>query len=216
MRNYGKILALIAMLLLIVSLLSSCFGENKVIDTPASAIAALKEGNGKYARSSTPKGNISSEMRLKTAQDGQTPYAIIVTCSDSRVPAEYIFSAGIGDLFVVRTAGNVIGDFELGSIEYAVEHLGVSAIVVMGHTGCGAVEAALEGHQEGHIKSITDEIYQSFGEIKNTAECERLNIENSINKIKSSDIVIESIQKNKVIVTGAMYDTASGEVEFQA
>ena len=96
--------------------------------------------------------------REDTSENGQHPYAVIVTCSDSRVPAEHIFNAGIVELFFIRTAGNVIGDYALGSVEYGAEYLGTKLIVVLGHTNCGAVDAALHGGAHGAIATITDEI----------------------------------------------------------
>ena len=104
------------------------------IMTADKAMKKLKDGNKKYLDSETGKGNISRALRLYTKEHGQHPYAIVVTCSDSRVIPESIFSAGIGDLFVIRVAGNVIDDHQLGSIEYAASHLGSPLIVVLGHT----------------------------------------------------------------------------------
>ena len=95
----------------------------------------LIEGNMKYLSADTAFGDVSPAIRRDTAQNGQHPYAIVITCSDSRVIPESIFSASIGELFVVRVAGNVIDDHQLGSIEYAADHLGTKLIVVLGHTG---------------------------------------------------------------------------------
>ena len=95
---------------------------------------------------------------MSTWTKGQSPYAIIVTCSDSRVIPENIFSAGIGELFVIRLAGNIIDDHQLGSIEYAAGHLGCRLVVVLGHTHCGAVDAAINSEPAGYIRCITDEI----------------------------------------------------------
>ena len=104
----------------------------------------LLEGNQKYLTSEKGAGDISPRIRLKTAGEGQNPYAIIITCSDSRVIPEAIFQCGIGDLFVIRLAGNVIDNHQLGSIEYAADHLGTKLIMVLGHTHCGAVDAAIQ------------------------------------------------------------------------
>lgn len=120
--------------------------------------ANLVEGNQRYMRDH-PKHPHQSLKRIKELNSGQHPFAVIVSCSDSRVPPELIFDQGLGDLFVIRTAGNVIGDFELGSIEYAVEHLGANLIVVLGHDGCGAVSAFIEHKHErlnNHIQNIID------------------------------------------------------------
>ena len=116
---------------------------------PFEALEKLKKGNQDYISALTNPASIELDLRKNLATNGQQPYAVILTCSDSRVAPEHIFSAGLGELFVIRTAGNVVGDFELGSIEYGVEHLGAPIIVVMGHNHCGAVEAALSSHAEG-------------------------------------------------------------------
>ena len=116
-------------------------------------IDRLAEGNRLYLAAIHPVGDISKKIRLKTAQEGQFPYAVIVTCSDSRVIPEDIFSAGIGDLFVIRVAGNVIDKHQLGSIEYAAAHLGCKMVLILGHTGCGAVAAALAEQETKEIKS---------------------------------------------------------------
>ena len=129
-------------------------------------IKKLLEGNQKYLTSEKGAGDISPRIRLKTAGEGQNPYAIIITCSDSRVIPEAIFQCGIGDLFVIRLAGNVIDNHQLGSIEYAADHLGTKLIMVLGHTHCGAVDAAIHHDPEGYIKFITDEITKAIGEEK--------------------------------------------------
>ena len=107
------------------------------------ALTLLKAGNYSYVATGESSGNISPAQRLHTAEEGQHPYAVVITCSDSRVVPEVVFSAGIGDLFVIRVAGNVIDSHQLGSIEYAAEHLGCRLVLVLGHTHCGAVDAAI-------------------------------------------------------------------------
>ena len=108
------------------------------------ALERLKSGNEKYRNAKSCCGDASPEIRTLTSKNGQKPYAVIIACSDSRVIPEFIFSAGIGDLFVIRVAGNVIDNHQLGSIEYAVEHLGCRLVVVLGHTLCGAVGASTQ------------------------------------------------------------------------
>ena len=134
--------------------------------TAADAIYKLAAGNLKYLNAENGSGDISRRVRLSTWAKGQSPYAIIVTCSDSRVIPENIFSAGIGELFVIRLAGNVIDDHQLGSIEYAAGHLGCRLVVVLGHTHCGAVDAAIHHEPSGYIKFITDEIKKAIGDEK--------------------------------------------------
>ena len=118
----------------------------------------LAAGNLIYLYADNGSGDISRRIRMSTWAKGQSPYAIIVTCSDSRGIPENIFSAGIGEQFVLRLAGNVIDDHQLGSLEYAAGHLGCRLVVVLGHTHCGAVDAAIHHESSGFIRFISDEI----------------------------------------------------------
>ncbi len=174
----------------------------------------LLKSNEVFLDSKTNSGDISVDKREDTAENGQTPYAVIVTCSDSRVPAEHIFNAGIGELFVIRTAGNVIGDYELGSVEYGAEHLQTKLVVVLGHTNCGAVDAALSGGAHGYIKEITDEISSCLPEDCDARTAEILNVQNSVQKIMESHIMQTLVSEGSVEVRGAIYDIATGKVEF--
>ena len=173
----------------------------------------LLEGNQKYLTSEKGAGDISPRIRLKTAGEGQNPYAIIITCSDSRVIPEAIFQCGIGDLFVIRLAGNVIDNHQLGSIEYAADHLGTKLIMVLGHTHCGAVDAAIHHDPEGYIKFITDEITKAIGEEKDPYKAACLNVQRSIDLIESS-LIIQKDEEQGLAVVGAMYDIESGKVEI--
>lgn len=178
------------------------------------ALKWLKEGNEEYILSEkNHKGDISLEKRLHTHHHGQTPYAVVVTCSDSRVIPESIFMSGIGDIFVIRLAGNVVGDFGLGSIEYAVDHLGCRLVVVMGHTMCGAVHSAIEDHHDSFISSIIKEIQFAIKDEKDSTKASKINVLNTINKIKQSQIVNKNLNDGLKII-GAMYHTHSGHVEF--
>ncbi len=177
------------------------------------AISRLKEGNNNYIAAKYPSGDISVEIRRKTCSEGQTPYAIIVTCSDSRVIPESIFSAGIGELFVIRVAGNVMDSHQLGSIEYAASHLGCKLIVVLGHTHCGAVEAAVHHDPEGYIKFITDEIRLAIGEEKDEHKACLLNIQRSVSVIEES-FDIKREEEHGLSVVGALYHLEDGRVEF--
>ncbi|MFP3153017.1 carbonic anhydrase [Lachnospiraceae bacterium ZAX-1] len=185
------------------------------MNTPDHAIDKLKEGNTNFLSTHKNKGNITQGIITDTAVNGQKPYAVIVTCSDSRVPPEHIFSAGIGDLFVVRTAGNVIGDFELGSIEYGAEHLGAKVVVVMGHSHCGAVSAALGQKADGHIQAIVDEIKDGIGSETNATRAEDLNITHSKDIVMSSEIITHLTSKGALKVIEAKYDIETGVVDFR-
>jgi carbonic anhydrase len=134
--------------------------------TPDKALARLKAGNERFASSKISAGQPVAARRAETAQD-QHPFAIIVGCADSRTAPEIIFDQSIGDLFVIRTAGNLVDDHALGSIEYAVDHLGTRLIVVLGHARCGAVTAALAGGSApGHINSLVRDIQPAVAAAK--------------------------------------------------
>ncbi len=182
--------------------------------TPQEALELLKEGNQKYINAKNTVGDISQLQRENTSDNGQEPYAVIVTCSDSRVIPEAIFSAGIGDLFVIRVAGNVMDNHQLGSVEYAVEHLGCSLAVVLGHTHCGAVDAALHHEPEGYIKFITDEIVKAIGDEKDEYKASVLNAKSSKKTIEESLEIQKDEKEYGLKVVTAMYDIESGKVEF--
>lgn len=179
--------------------------------TADEALQKLKDGNARYLDAKTSAGDVSVALRQKTATEGQFPYAIVITCSDSRVIPESIFSAGIGELFVIRVAGNVIDNHQLGSIEYAADHLGSRLVLVMGHTNCGAVGAAMGHVPEGFVKSITDEIKKAIGEETDPVAASCLNVRNSVKKIKESLHIDDS---SDLRVCGAVYHIADGRVEF--
>lgn len=182
--------------------------------TPTEVLNLLKEGNKNYINTKNTIGDISKSQRETTLQNGQRPYAVIITCSDSRVIPEAIFSAGIGDLFVIRVAGNVMDNHQLGSVEYAVEHLGCSLAVVLGHTHCGAVDAAINHQPEGYIKFITDEIVKAIGEEKNSYKASVLNAISSKKTIEESLEIQKDEREYGLKVIAAVYDIESGEVEF--
>ena len=210
----------ILLVCLIVAGLSGCAGADKTKELPAnlddaqSILEYLEQQNEIYVKTGKNGGDQSEEKRMDTAGNGQHPYAVIVTCSDSRVPAEHIFNAGIGELFVIRTAGNVIGDHALGSVEYGAEHLGAKLVIVLGHTHCGAVDAALNGGAHGAIATITDEISACLPQGCDAREAEKLNVENSISRIMESEIIAQLVQGGETLVVGAIYDIESGDVEF--
>lgn len=176
------------------------------------ALQKLKDGNKKYMEASTNPGDISPAIRKDTCDNGQHPYAVVVTCSDSRVIPESIFSSGIGELFVIRTAGNTISDSQLGSIEYAVEHLGCNLIVVLGHTNCGAVGAAISSSPEGFVKHITDEIKAAIGNETDGYKACCLNVQNSIKRIESS--LGSLFGSGSLKAVSAVYHINDGHVEY--
>lgn len=167
-----------------------------------------------YAHGDHNPAHFDETIRHDLADHGQHPYAAVITCGDSRVPPEHIFSVGLGSLFVIRNAGNVIGPFELGSAEYAAEHLQVPLILVLGHTHCGAVESTLAGGAEGHIKEITDEVKRAIGEETDPRKCEWLNARHSVKVLRESEILTELEKEGKVKIMAAIYDIETGEVAF--
>ncbi len=170
-------------------------------------IERLLKGNRDYASSGAYAGDVSAQRRAENAA-GQKPYAVVVTCSDSRVVPEAIFSAGIGELFVIRTAGNVIGESELASLVYAVAHLRVPTVLVLGHTDCGAVHAALCGEFGGAVGVITRRIKRAMGEETDPrAACEK-NVRDGVETIK------KAFGGEGLTVAGAVYDIVSGAVEL--
>ncbi|MCR5746079.1 MAG: carbonic anhydrase [Lachnospiraceae bacterium] len=173
-------------------------------------LTKLKEGNKKYLAASANDGDISSDVRVDTADNGQHPYAVVVACSDSRVVPEDIFMTGIGELFTIRVAGNVLKDTQLGSIEYACGHLGCPVVVILGHTNCGAVGAALHGDGEEHVKSLTDYIHIAIGNEKDYDKACCLNVEAGVRIAKEA----LGTGEDKPCVVGAMYDIKTGEVKW--
>lgn len=180
---------------------------------PEEAKELLVKGNEKYVNALQGIGDVSPQARERTLTGGQHPYAIIISCADSRVIPEAIFSAGIGDLFVIRVAGNVIDNHQLGSIEYAAGHLGAGLVVVLGHNHCGAVDAAMNHNPEGYIKFITDEIVKAVGDEKNEYRACCLNALNSKALIESS-LEIREDEKQGLKVVAAIYHLETGAVDF--
>ncbi len=182
------------------------------------AMARLLEGNRRFAEGKSTDEDRSVQRRLELTKS-QKPFAIIVSCSDSRVGPEVVFDQGLGDIFVIRTAGEVLDAPGLGSIEYAVEHLGSPLIVVLGHQSCGAVSAAVEsGNAPGHIDALVKAIRPSALETKGMPgdhidNAVRANVRRVVRQLKKSGpIISESVHKGKVKVVGAYYDLSSGTV----
>ena len=195
------------------------FFEGMVKEIMISASEAKKrliEGNQRYLDAKAGQGDVSRRLRQKTAGEGQQPYAIIISCSDSRVIPESIFSAGIGDLFVIRVVGNVLDNHQLGSIEYAAEHLGTKLIVMMGHTGCGAISAVINGHSGGFIDYILKDSALAIGDEKDEFKATCLNVQHGVNRIRQ-ELKIHPIEHEEGLeVVGAIYHIEDGTFEFLA
>jgi carbonic anhydrase len=181
------------------------------------ALANLKEGNARFATHEVSAGKPHAAKRAETAQT-QRPFAIVVGCADSRTSPELIFDHNIGDLFVVRTAGNLVDDYALGSIEYAVNHLGARLIVVVGHDGCGAVKAALTSDTApGHVQALVRDIQPAVQAVKGK-EGDALHLAITENARLMADKIrsqadFGDLAKEVRIVYG-VYDLATGKVEW--
>jgi len=194
-----------------------------VVKTGDEALRLLKDGNARFAGDELAIKDTGEERREELA-GGQKPFAIILSCSDSRVPPELVFDQGLGDLFIVRVAGNVVDPIALGSIEYAAEHLHTPLLVVMGHSKCGAVTAAFEGEElPPNIAAIAKKISPAVKVAKaGHGEEEELieaavteNVKEVIKDIeKNSPILKELAESGKIKIIGAKYELETGEVEF--
>ena len=166
----------------------------------------MLKGNAEYLKTADKK------RIAETAADGQHPYAIVVCCSDSRVIPELIFNASIGDLFVIRVAGNVLDNHQIGSIEYAAGHLHCKHIVILGHTGCGAIAAALSGGGDGFIKYITDDILKAVGNERDPDKACRRNVEYAAARLQKE--FADHPEIGDVLIEGAIYDIKTGAVTW--
>lgn len=199
--------------------------------TAADALQRLREGNARFTSDTRSVAAFSSQLDRDKHAAGQQPFATILTCSDSRVPAEMIFDQGIGDLFVIRVAGNVVAPSLVGSVEFAAAAFGTELVVVMGHSGCGAVKATLDlirAHIEvptANIRDIVDRIRPAIEPIVELGidvdpdvlmeAAIRANVRHSADHLRhGSRLLEELVQQGKVAVVGAEYDLVSGHVEF--
>lgn len=191
-------------------------GSRTVFDEAAGVnLDRLIQGNANFKEIPVNPTALTQEQREHTAKNGQSPLAVVLCCSDSRVPPEHIFHTGIGELFVVRNAGNLIGPFALGSVEYAVEHLGTPLVLLMGHTNCGAVGAALSSAQEtGGLAEILAEIRAAIGPESDPRAAAQKNVLHSLATLGRSPILQTLHQQGKVEFAAAIYDIRTGHVDF--
>ncbi len=203
------------------------FANNHTNDnvTPQEVLTTLLEGNKRFVVGTTT--TLHEDMKhVKELVQGQHPHAAIIACSDSRVPVELLFDQGFGDLFVIRTAGNtLIDNITIGSADYAVNHLGVKVIMVLGHTSCGAITSVVQmGHSHHHIEhdheveSMIDHIAQFIekhrGTNKNIDQAVIDNTNKQVEIFTSRPFIKEKIESKKLIVVPAIYDISCGTVRI--
>ncbi len=195
------------------------------------ALALLREGNRRFvAEIRNPAGG-ASQARRRELVAGQEPFAIILGCSDSRVPAEIVFDQGLGDLFVIRVAGNIVAPSQIGSVEFAAEQFHTRLVVVLGHSQCGAIQATLEqlqrstADQSRNLRSIVDRVRPAVAALLETDlrldadamlhQAVRANIRMSADHLRhGSEILEQLIAREGLLIVGAEYSLETGEVEF--
>lgn len=212
---------------LVLGLCASAFASSAGQSIPADeAIKLLKDGNARYMAGQSTHPNLTSERRAETVKGGQHPFATIVGCSDSREPLELIFDQGIGDIFVVRVAGNVAGPDELATVEYGVGHLNTPVVLVLGHTACGAVTAAVQNAKvHGNLPFLINQIKPAVAKAKAwtptatggdlVSKSIKANVWLTMeNMLRKSAEVRELVTKGKLLVIGGIYDLHSGQVDW--
>lgn len=202
-----------------------------MMHTAKEALERLREGNYRFVTDIHNNDHSPSRARRQEVANGQEPFAIILGCSDSRVPAEMVFDQGLGDLFVIRVAGNIVAPSQVGSVEFAAERYKTKLVVVLGHSQCGAILATLEElkrpneNQSRNLKSIVDRIRPSVAtlletELKHDHEAlvhqsVRANIRASVNHLRHGSELLENLIQNEgLLIVGAEYSLETGAVEF--
>lgn len=195
------------------------------------ALERLREGNRRFVLNVRSRNDQLSDTRRRELTTGQYPFAIILGCSDSRVPAEIVFDQGLGDLFVIRVAGNIVAPSQVGSVEFAAERFGTRLVVVLGHSQCGAIQATLEelqrptDKQSRNLLSIVNRIRPSVEALLATdlandldalmKQAVQANVRASTNHLRSGSQVLEQlIEKQSLLVVGAEYSLETGVVDF--
>lgn len=190
-------------------------------DKAAAALAELKAGNARFRNGVQQRGTLISQAQRKELVDGQSPFAVILGCSDSRAPVELIFDQGLGDLFVIRIAGNIVAPSGIGSVEFAAERFGTRLVVVLGHSRCGAVQATLEAMQQPperisrNLQFIVDRIRPNLLKEFSLQEAVRANVRASVAALQHGSAILEGLVANDgLIIVGAEYSLETGAVEF--
>jgi carbonic anhydrase len=195
------------------------------------ALKRLRQGNRRFVTDTCDRDMLMSRSRRAQLTTGQTPFAIILGCSDSRVPAEIVFDQGLGDLFVIRVAGNIVAPSQVGSVEFAADRFGTRLVVVLGHSQCGAVIATLEElehpteNQSRNVRSIVNRIRPAVQGLFETdlrkdpealvEHAVRANVRASVNQLHhGSEILEHLVQNDGLLIVGAEYSLETGEVDF--
>ena len=182
--------------------------------TPQEARARLIAGNDLFLQGIHDHEMHSEDKREGLIRDGQHPFAVIVTCSDSRVQPVVSFSMCLGDLFMVRSIGNFIDRVEEASVEYGVGHLGAPLVVVLGHTHCGLVHAAMTGEADGVAKTVADEVAAILDGETDPRQAEKLHVLHQVDVLKKNEIIAVAVASGECEVVGAIYHIGSGRVEW--
>ena len=197
----------------------------------ADALERLREGNRRFASDEVSKDTLASREHHVGAARPQHPFAIILACSDSRVPTELIFDCGIGDLFVIRVAGNIVAPSQIGSIEFAAKQFGTRLVVVLGHSNCGAIIATLqelalkESHRSPNLRAIVDRVRPAVEPVlaKNNDvndesvinDCVRANVRASVEHLQNGSVILEQlIEAGDLQIVGAEYSIETGKIDF--
>lgn len=206
--------------------------ETKHQPTASEAYQRLAKGNARFVSGHSKQNQYDTMARREELKEGQAPFAVILGCSDSRVPAEIVFDQSLGDLFVIRIAGNIVAPSQIGSIEFAVEHFGSPLVVVLGHTKCGAIAATVKSltspgveTQGIHIGSIVKRIKPSVTELLKSdlahneealiSSASKANVRASVNQLRhSSEFIEQLLDQGKLDIIGAEYDLDTGKVHF--
>lgn len=209
-------------IIIVILFLFSSFNKKNIhitkeINTPDDAITELKNGNTRFMNNTLI--NTDYYKQIEFSKSDQHPHSLILSCIDSRVPPEIIFDQGIGNIFVTRNAGNIEDLNLIGCIEFATKVKGIKLVVIMGHTHCGAVKAAVTDFQLGHFTQLIDQIKPAIVKkenIENTInETAIKNVKNTVEDIvHKSDVLNELVSQNKVKIIGAYYDIENGKVTF--
>lgn len=199
--------------------------------SPNDALNALREGNRRFAAGEIDAESLARRTHQAGMSDGQNPFAIILACSDSRVPVELVFDQGLGDLFVIRVAGNVVAPSQIGSVEFAASQFGTRLVVVLGHSNCGAVVAAIKElslektHRSPNLRAIVDRVRPAIepaiaaldgADEKSLVEAAvRANILASVDGLLHGSRFLEQlVEAGELVIVGAEYSIESGKVEF--